>query len=189
MMSSSCANGFANCQRAGRNASARVSLLIVAGCLLVARPARAELFLVPWVGGGTGAQPSGSVGASFGASLAEVFDVDADLGYSPSYSVNGSGGSLIMTLADVTVGIPLKRAGATRLRPYVTAGAGVVRMRVDIAGGYQMVRDDFVTAFGGGLTAFADEHVGVRADLRRIDNRGEPASPTAWRWSVGIVFK
>jgi len=189
-----------------RAISARVTTLVVllVGLMLVPQTARADIFVVPWIGGHGGDAASGSVldlGGAIGVSAASIVDVDLDVGYSPGYFGSGITSSLLTAMGDVTLGIPFGPGNAPRFRPYLTGGLGLIRSHLEIAPrGYGFTRNDFGVAFGGGLAVFATDHVGVRGDLRYVQSLqdGMPADAfgglTAgslhyWRTSIGVVIR
>jgi hypothetical protein len=138
---------------------------------------------------------------NLGVSVADVIDVDVDFGYAPGYFGSAVSSSLVTAMGNVTLGLPLGKRGAFRFRPYVTGGLGLIRTHLEIApAAYRVTRDDFGVAFGGGLTAYASRHVGVRADLRYLQTLQETASGDPysqlgagrlhfWRTSIGLVIQ
>jgi hypothetical protein len=94
-------------------------LLVAAVFVAVAlapEPARADGFIVPWIGGNAGAgNATGLIdlGASVGATAASVVDVDFELGYSPDFFGNGLNSYVLTTMGNLTVGIPF--GGRARL--------------------------------------------------------------------------
>jgi outer membrane protein with beta-barrel domain len=189
-----------------RAVSTRVTALVVlfVAAVLVPQTARADAFVVPWIGGNVGPSTGAGlvdIGANFGMSALDVVDVDADFGYSPDYFGRGVSSSLVTAMGNVTLGLPFGKRGAPRFRPYVTGGLGLIRSRLEIVPtGYRMTRDDFGVALGGGLTAYASDHVGVRADLRYLQTLEETVSGDAfsqigagrlhfWRTSIGLVIR
>jgi hypothetical protein len=151
--------------------------------VLAARPAHADIFLAPWIGGNGGA-PAGAglfdVGAAIGVTAGSLLDFDFDLGYSPDYYGSRVSSSLVSAIGDVTVGIPIGHRDRLQLRPYVTGGLGVVLSR----------NDDIGAAFGGGVTVFTNNHLGVRADVRSIQGLHDSSGRVSfWRTSIGVVIR
>ncbi len=70
------------------------TLLVIAvfvGAVLAPASARADGFVIPWVGGNAGSRNASGVidvGATVGVTAASVIDVDVDLGYSPDFFGN-----------------------------------------------------------------------------------------------------
>ena len=154
-----------------------------------ARPARADLFLVPWIGGNAGTAAGGSpidVGAAAGVSAGGVVDVDAEVGYSPDYW--GHGTSVLTAMVDVTIWIPIGPREGLRFRPYLTGGAGMIRSRVEaVPAPYRADWYETGGAFGGGLAVFTAARVGVRGDVRYI--QAFSGGLNYWRTAVGVVFR
>jgi opacity protein-like surface antigen len=192
--------------QAFRAASARVTALVVVfvAALLVPRTARADAFVVPWIGGNAGGPTGGSlvdIGANLGVSVADIIDVDVDFGYSPGDMGSNVRRSLVTAMGNLTLGLPLGKQDGPRVRPYITGGLGLIRSHLEFAPtADQITRDDFGVAFGGGLAVYASNHVGVRADLRYLQTLEETTSSDPfsqlgagrlhfWRMSVGLVIR
>ena len=86
------------------------------------------------------------------------------------------------------------------MRPYVVAGAGLIRSRASDAGDlFDIDENSFGINVGGGIHVFVSEHVGIRGDIRyfrgvRDRNNGdavdlELGSFDFWRGSVGLTFR
>ena len=97
----------------------------------------------------------------------------------------------LSVLANVVVPI---LPGATRWRPYATAGLGLVRAWTNEEGRHQ---NDLGFNGGGGLTFDFRQRVGLRADLRHVralvdDEHREGVRLRDygfWRFSLGVVFR
>jgi hypothetical protein len=187
---------------------ARMSTLLVVavfvGVVLGPRPAEADGFVVPWLAGNTGSASAGGLidfGASVGATAAGVVDVDFDLGYSPDFFGNSLDSYVLTNMGNVTVGIPFEGMRAHGLRPYLTGGVGLIRMRVDDPlFRYSFARNMAGFDVGGGVTAFFSSHLGVRADLRHIRSFQDNTSSNPfdefdrgtfhyWRSSIGLLIR
>ena len=177
---------------------------VFVGVALAPEPARADGFIVPWIGGNAGTgNATGLIdlGASVGATAASVVDVDFELGYSPDFFGNGLNSYVLTTMGNLTVGIPFGGTRAPRIRPYLIGGIGLIRARVeDRRLGYSFANNDVGVTFGGGVTGFVADHVGVRADLRYIQSLEDDYSATPlnqfqlggfhyWRTSIGVVLR
>ena len=154
-----------------------LSLLLAA---VAPAPARADGFIIPFVGvnfaGNSGNAISNAFDAKrfdWGGSLAYMgggfLGVEADLGYSPDfYGRTDLGGSSVMTaMGNLMIGIPFGGQQGVGIRPYALAGLGVIRSNVD-AFGDVLSLDETKAAwnFGGGVMFFFGSHVGLRADVR-----------------------
>jgi len=177
---------------------------VFVGVALAPEPARADGFIVPWIGGNAGTgNATGLIdlGASVGATAASVIDVDFELGYSPDFFGNGLNSYALTTMGNLTVGIPFGGTRAPRIRPYLTGGIGLIRARIeDRRFGYSFANNDVGVNFGGGVTGFVADHVGLRADLRYIQSLEDNYSAAPlnqfqfggfhyWRTSIGVVLR
>jgi hypothetical protein len=175
--------------------------------LVTAAPARADWLITPYLGtafgGATSAQhvtygasaawmSHGAIGVEIDGSLApDLLDEDDGV-------VLGIADSNVTTLmSNIVIGAPL---GAPGVRPYVVAGAGLIRTRVrDAADLFDLDDNSFGIDVGGGVVGFVRENVGIRADLRyfrglRDRDGGEGidfglGSFDFWRASVGATFR
>jgi Outer membrane protein beta-barrel domain len=163
-------------------------------------PAHAETFLAPWLGADTGGRFSSApvgFGVTGGTTLAGVVGVDVDFGYSPDFFGNGVNGYVLTTMGNVTIGIPFDRVRGRGVRPYLTAGLGLVRTHVSgPRNEFSIGANDPGVNFGGGLTGFINAHVGVRADFRQIRSLNDDDSSAIgfsrlryWRSSLALVLK
>jgi len=161
----------------------KLAAALCVACLLAARPAYADIFLTPWIGGNGGAPTGASlvdVGGAIGVTAGNLVDFDFDLGYSPDFYGSRVSSSLVSAITDVTIGIPIGHRDRLQLRPYVTGGLGVVLSR----------NDDIGAAFGGGVTVFTNSHLGVRADVRTIQSLHDSSGRVSfWRTSIGVVIR
>jgi opacity protein-like surface antigen len=177
------------------------SLLLV----MTAAPARADWLVTPFVGSAFGGDTTsqhvtygaawmshGIVGVEFDGSIApDLHDEDDGviLGIADS-NVTTAMGSLV-------IGAPFGEPG---VRPYVVAGAGLIRSRVSDAGDiFDFDENSFGINIGGGLHVFVTDKIGIRGDLRyfrslRDEDSGddvdlELGSFDFWRASVGATFR
>ena len=83
-------------------ASKLLGVAVFVGIALAPAPAGADGFVIPWVGGNAGTgNATGLIdlGASIGATAANVVDVDFELGYSPDFFGNGLNSYVLTTMA------------------------------------------------------------------------------------------
>jgi opacity protein-like surface antigen len=153
------------------------------GLLLgVAAPAvaRADGMIVPFLGvnfgGNSGRELSNAIDAKrfdWGVSLAYmgggILGIEADIARSPDFfgRTDIGGSSVLTATGNLLLGIPIGGQKGVGFRPYVLAGIGVIRSKVD---GFEdgLSLDDTKGAwdFGGGAMFFFGTHVGLRGDLR-----------------------
>jgi hypothetical protein len=188
-----------------------ISAAVLALFLLVpAAPARADVVLTPYVGSLFGGDLSGNT-AAFGASAAfmggGIFGGEIGFNYAPEFvkaTVNNDDIAQMSLMGNLIVGIPVGSSDQPgHLRPYVTGGAGLFRISSAESQFFNRVTsNDFALNFGGGLMAFFNEHVGVRADVRYFrtltdedtqsgvdDIDFDLGSLNFWKWDVGAAFK
>ena len=182
---------------------------VVASLLLVttAAPARADWLITPYLGGAFGGATSsqhvvygasaawmshGIIGVEFDASIApDLLDED------PGVILGITDSNVTTLMGSVVIGAPLGEPG---VRPYAVAGAGLIKSRVSDADDiFDIDENSFGINVGGGLHAFVNEHVGIRADVRYFrgvrDSDGgddvdlELGGFDFWRASVGATFR
>jgi opacity protein-like surface antigen len=135
---------------------------------------------------------------------------EVDFGYGPSFFGTSTlfGKNAVATLmGNVIVGIPMGTRNDTGIRPYVTAGLGVLHSQVK--GGtlsYPAPSDDGLGwNAGAGVMGYFSGHIGLRGDLRYLrgfkerdigfsigDSTPDRDSLTTlrlWRASFGVVFR
>lgn len=140
--------------------------------------------------------------------LGEMLGLEADFGFAPGFFQTGDlrqvDRSAVTTLTgSVVVALP-RRLTEYTLRPYVAAGLGLMRIRLDVRSAAP--QDVFVftrhlVAFdvGGGVTGFLTDQVGLSWDLRYFRNitgedRGDGQTFGAprlsyWRLTMGVVLR
>jgi len=161
---------------------------IMAALILALVPslARADGYIVPFVGanfGGEVGRPLGvavrdrnvvTFGVGMGSMSGGIFGVELDLGYTSRFyaeSAAVSGGNNLLTVMPALIlGIPVGGQSGAGVRPYVLAGAGLVRRNVDFGSLDSLSASDLGYTLGGGLMIFLADHVGVRGDVRYIRN-------------------
>lgn len=182
--------------------------VIVATAALIGAPAqaRAEGYISPWVAANSGTgfdNGRAAVGLQAGAMGNGVIGGEVGFGYSPSFwgTQNEFGNnSVIDLMGNVIVGVPVGGTRGAGIRPYLTAGLGLLRTQVD-GGTIAQVsssNNDFGWNAGGGVMGYFSDHVGIRGDLRylrNIENNStstldfDPGSFHFWRASVGVVIR
>jgi hypothetical protein len=158
-------------------------------------------------------EESQSSNVAFGAAVAllgDVFGVEGEWSQAPGFfqardqTILVSSGAQTFT-GSLIVAVPRTIAEYT-LRPYVVAGAGVMRLRSEGKAGAQNlfpIQDSLATLdFGGGATGFFNERLGVSWDLRYFrsigaEETGDPAVTTDglakqlsfWRANMALVLR
>ena len=215
------------CLRLGRRAA--MALLFIA---VMARPASADWLFTPYLGivfGGAAntvdidtLDEAFEQRANFGGSLSAmgggVFGFEVDFNYTPNFFQLTEGGedfeffdvdsSMTTLMGNLVIGIPVGGTTGGGVRPYVTAGAGL--MRANIA--FEDIFDDLSTNelginFGGGEHIFINDHIGFRGDVRYLraleqQDDDDPAEDDDffdedfgledfdyWRATIGVTFR
>jgi opacity protein-like surface antigen len=150
--------------------------------LLMPAPALADGLFIPFIGvnfaGNSGKELSNAIDAErldWGASLSYMgggfLGIEADIAFSPDfYGRSDIGGSSVLTaMGNLLIGIPFGGQTGVGIRPYVLAGLGVVRSRVEaFEDGLSLENSKAGWDFGGGAMFFFGTHVGLRADVRYV---------------------
>jgi hypothetical protein len=180
-----------------------VAVLACIGLTLVPSKTDAETMLIPWLGansGGPYATGAVELGAAVEITAAGIIGADFDFSYSPNFFGNGLSSSVLTTMGNVVVAIPFDRARTAGIRPYVTAGIGLIRASLDTAPyGYSLTSSGFGANTGGGIMGFFGSHLGVRVDLRYLHSFDDDANLSSgpvdlsrlhyWRTSFGVVIR
>jgi hypothetical protein len=161
---------------------------LLAGLLVLAMPAAAEWQAKPFAALTFGSsttfvdiekatpRPHRMIGVT-GVLIGEVLGVDADLGRASGFFQRGDQNllldSAVTTLAsDLIVAMPHRMTEYT-LRPYVIAGAGMMRVRIDGRLGSLRVASTLpMMDFGGGVTGFLTRRVGLSWEIRKFRSFG-----------------
>jgi len=179
--------------------------------------ASADFLFTPFIGGTFGGSADiTDVGGGFnnefnrqltyGASLAflgnGIAGFELDFGYSPNFFGGNSTDSLNL-VGDgnvTTLMANFMLAGKGPVRPYVSAGGGLIKTHVDNAEQFLTTFDsnDFGFDVGGGVMAFFNDRIGVRGDIRyfRAVNNNDNNSLDLnlsdfkfWRGTAGVTFR
>jgi opacity protein-like surface antigen len=165
----------------------RLSMMIAALALAIAPSAAwADGYFVPFLGanfGGEVGRPLSetvedrnrfSWGFGVGGMAGGIFGAEFDFGYTHNfYASNGTvvtKSNLITAMPALVIGIPIGGQSGAGIRPYVLAGAGLLRRDVDFDTIDSFSRNDFGYTLGGGIMGYFTDHVGLRGDLRYFRN-------------------
>jgi opacity protein-like surface antigen len=191
------------------------SVLLTGAIALVLAPiqARADGFVIPWVGTAFGTNINNgrtTFGVDAGGMGAGVIGGEVDFGYNPSFFGNTSDfghNTIINLMGNVIVGIPVGGQRGPGIRPYVVGGIGLVRTQVDGGTLLRVSSSDNMFGWdaGGGVMGYFSDHVGLRGDLRYVRGTHDLATATDstpfniidfnsnklhfWRASIGVVFR
>jgi Outer membrane protein beta-barrel domain len=193
-------------------------LILTAAAALAMSPvqARAEGYISPWVATNAGTGFDGNnlgrsfdngragIGTQVGAMGKGIIGAELDLGWSPSFFGSKSdfgNNSVIDVMGNIIVGLPIGGTHGAGIRPYATAGLGLLRTQID--GGtiatVSSSNNDFGWNAGGGVMGYFSDHFGLRGDvryLRNIQNNSsgavidfDPGNFHFWRASIGVVIR
>lgn len=172
--------------------------------LVVAQPARADWLLTPHIGvtfGGSTTSQAANYGFSFGFMGARILGAEVQAEFTPNFfeteSNNLEDSNVSTVMGNIIVGAPL---GSPGIRPYVSAGAGILRTHATSADNvFDLDQNAFGVNAGAGVIGFVRENFGLRLDLRffrslRDADEGDNidldlGSFQYWRASVGGTFR
>lgn len=182
-----------------------------AAAALVAAPtqARAEGYVTPWVGSNWGSDISNgraAFGVNAGGMGAGIIGGEVDFGYSPSFfGTNNDFGhnSVIDLMGNIIIGVPIGGTYGASVKPFVTAGVGLLRTQIDGGTLANVSSSDNMFGWnaGAGVMGYFNNHVGLRGDIRYLRgfedlNTGNTVIDLSgnnnlrfWRASVGVVLK
>ena len=196
----------------------RILMAAAAACVMLSpTPARAaDWFVTPFFGGNFGGatdQPlygktdamtnPSTFGVTGGWTGGGWLGVEGDVAYAPNFFDSDNGfitkRSVTTVMANARFAVPLGGRGGS-LRPYASAGAGLLRPNLEEAGGGASVTGNkFAWNVGGGVTGFVNDRVGISGDIRylRAMDGNETPNPFGvqfdgldlWRASVGVTLK
>ena len=160
------------------------ALLICAG---LATEARADGFVSPFLavnfGGDAGGTFNNNVrdrsrtafGGNVGFMGGGIFGVELDVAYTKNFYGEGSvvgDNSLLTVMPAVIIGIPIGGQQGLGVRPYATAGVGMIRRDLNISGFDVFDGSDLAYNLGFGVMGYFSDHVGIRADYKYLRNFG-----------------
>jgi opacity protein-like surface antigen len=195
----------------------RLSMTIATLALAIAPSAAwADGYFVPFIGanfGGDVGRPLSETvddrnrmtyGFGVGGMAGGIFGAEFDFGYTRNfYAKDGAvvtKSNLITAMPALVIGIPVGGQSGVGIRPYVLAGAGLLRRDLDFNTLDSVSRNDFGYVLGGGVMGYFTDHVGLRGDLRyfrnfkvddfNIDNVDfDKGTFNFGRASVGVLFR
>lgn len=201
-----------------------VLCLTLAGLSLIAVPTRAaaDWLFTPFLGANFGGQANFGdfndfddefekrldMGASLGWMGSGIVGFEVDFGWSPNFFENTAGtgnfefgdSNVTTLMANVLVGAPIGGQSGPGVRPYGSAGLGLIRSHVDGGGLFNDLNtNDFGLNVGAGLHGFFNDNVGIRGDIRYFrslqDNQPDDEFDLAlsdfdfWRATVGLTIR
>ena len=192
----------------------RAAILVCAALVGSSARAGADIIVTPFVGKTFAAQTTLQtaegldtqkwiVGGAAGWLGAGLFGAELDFGYVPRFFesdilLNRPGSNATSLTGNVLVAVPLSVTRES-LRPYFTAGMGLLHAGVNDIGGLAEIDRDFLAlSVGGGAIGFLNNRAGVRFDLRRIRTTATAVDTTTgeteprlgfWRLTFGVALR
>lgn len=169
-----------------------------------AQPARADWLFTPYLGltfGADSPSQQATYGLSVAALSAGVLGLEVDAALVPNFFDSAShalaDGNVSTVMVNVMVSAPMSSA---ILRPYVSAGAGIMHARATSVGNVFDLNDNsFGVDVGVGATGFLRDNVGIRGDIRyfRSLQDTDPGDNIDlglgkldfWRGTLGVTFR
>jgi opacity protein-like surface antigen len=191
---------------------------------LVAAPSRAsaDWYITPFIGGNFGGNANFGdlndfddeferrvdMGASLGWMGNGIAGFELDFGWSPNFFQNTSGdanfqwgdSNVTSLMANVVVGAPIGGQTGVGVRPYATAGLGLLRSSITGSTFFNDLHtNDLGFNVGAGLHGYFTDNVGLRGDVRYFrslqDNEPDTdfdlglADFNFWRATLGVTFR
>ena len=159
-----------------------VALLL---CACSATEARADGFVSPFLAVNFGGDAGGTFNnnvrdrsrATFGGNVGfmggVIFGVELDVAYTKNFYGEGAvvgNNSLLTVMPAVILGIPVGGQQGLGIRPYGTAGVGMIRRELSISGFDVFDGSDLAYSLGFGVMGYFSDHVGLRADYKFFRN-------------------
>jgi opacity protein-like surface antigen len=194
------------------------AVLLAAGLLASAAPARADGFISPTIGVNFGGSAGGNLrtatnnavsdgskinyGVAAGWMGAGIIGVEEDFQWSPDFF--GHGGTVdnsrvITAMTNLILGIPVGGQHGVGIRPYGSLGVGWIGQQINnVTGVGNFSENDFGWDVGAGLMGYFADHVGLRFDYRYFRNFQETSTNTIGlevghfafnRVSAGVLFR
>src|SRR5687767_7098493 len=157
----------------------RLSMTIAALAMAIAPSvASAACNFVPFIGanfGGNVGRPLSETvdernrlawGFGVGGMAGGIFGAEFDFSYTNNfYASDGTvvtKSNLITAMPALVIGIPVGGQSGPGIRPYVLAGAGILRRDLDFNTVDTLSRNDFGYTLGGGIMGYFSDRVGLR---------------------------
>lgn len=154
--------------------------------MLLATEARADGFVIPFIGINFGGDSGNSFdfedvsdgnrtafGASVGYMGGGIFGAGVDIAYTRNFFGSGpdvEGNSLLTIMPALILGIPIGGQQGGGVRPYGLAGIGMTRRNLTVNNLDVFDGSDIAYSFGGGVTVYFSDHIGVNAEYRYLRN-------------------
>ena len=135
-----------------------------------------------------------------------VIGFELDFGYTPDFfalppgriNLDFGDNSVTTLMGNLVVGIPVGGQRGLGIRPYGSAGLGLLRSQLHPSRIFNdLSTNELGVNFGGGVHVFFTDNVGIRGDLRffrALDRNGESLDLSLvdfdfWRATAGVTFR
>ena len=162
-------------------------VLVLCGLIVAALPpsAHADGYFAPFIGANFGGELGPlnialrdrnrvAWGGTLGTMGGGVFGIELDISYTrnfyPPLAGDDDGGNLVTLVPSLVLGIPVGGQRGPGIRPFVLAGAGLVRRNFEFGSLVSGTQNDWAYTVGGGIMGFFSDHIGIRGDIRYFRN-------------------
>ena len=147
-------------------------------------------------------------GATLGWMGKGIVGFEVDFGWSPNFFENTIGprnfefgdSNVTTLMGNVLIGAPIGGQSGPGIRPYGSAGVGLIRSRVSGGDFFDDLNtNDFGINIGGGVHGFFNDNVGIRGDIRYFRSLQDKVADNQfdlgladfdfWRATVGLTFR
>jgi opacity protein-like surface antigen len=154
-------------------------------CTVLATDARADGFVSPFLAVNFGGEAGGTfndnvddrsratIGGNLGFMSGGVLGLELDVAHTKNFYGKGNAigdNSLLTVMPVVIFGVPVGGQRGPGLRPYATAGVGMMRRALSIGGSDVFDGSDLAYTLGFGVMGYFSDHVGMRADYKYFRN-------------------
>lgn len=191
---------------------ARKYILALAILLMTPAVSRADWLFTPYGGMTFGKDAKNlehfSWGASAGWMGAGIAGFEVDFNHTPNFfepkdSTNTTklfgSNNVTSLMGNLVLGAPIGGQSGPGIRPYVSAGLGLLKTNVPGTSEFLDVsRNDWGFNLGFGAHVFASDHVGFRGDVRYVRSLQKDETTVTdfalgnfdfWRWTAGITIR
>lgn len=171
--------------------------------LFTATPARADWLLTPYLGltfGGDAPDQKLNYGLSAAFLGSGVFGFEFDASLTPDFFDSNTSAIEDSNVSTVMGSLMLAAPSGSPIRPYVAAGAGIIRTKATSVGNvFDLDENSFGVNIGGGVIGQFSDRVGLRGDVRYFRTLQDSDAGSNvdldlggfnfWRGTLGITFR
>jgi opacity protein-like surface antigen len=112
-------------------------------------------------------------GGVIGGMSGGIFGAELDISHTNNFFGDQSplGDNYVLTVMPALVlGIPVGGQRGPGIRPYATAGLGLIKRKLEVSGVDAIDDNDLAYSLGFGVNGYFSDHIGVRGDYRYFRN-------------------